>query len=84
MCYDGEDMLPSSETRVRSIVKSITYRTVSVVVDTCVAYFFTHELSLSLAIVIVVNGYSTFLYYGHERLWGRIHWGLKHKEAPTL
>lgn len=65
------------ETRLRSFVKSVSYRLVSITVDTCVAYFFTRQLSLSLSIVIVVNAYSTFLYYGHERLWGRIRYGLK-------
>ncbi len=65
------------ETRARSIVKSISYRLVSIMIDICVAYFFTRKLSLSLGIVLVVNAYSTFLYYGHERIWNKVRWGFK-------
>jgi uncharacterized membrane protein len=76
-------MNPSRETRLRSIVKSVSYRCLSIAVDTCVAYFITRQLSLSLIIVVVVNTYSTFLYYGHERIWGRVHWGFKEaSETP--
>ena len=63
--------------RLRSIVKSISYRILSVCVDMVVAYFFTHNIATSLSIVLVVNTYSTFLYYGHERIWSRIMWGKK-------
>lgn len=75
--YIEEHMTQSNETRMRSILKSLSYRILSIVVDTAVAYFFTRTLSLSLVIVLVVNAYSTFLYYGHERIWGRIRFGRK-------
>ena len=65
------------ETRARSIVKSISYRLMSIIIDIGVAYFFTRKLSLSLGIVLLVNAYSTFLYYGHERIWNKIRWGFK-------
>jgi len=44
-------------------------------VDSLVAYFFTRDIVLSASIVILVNGYSTLLYYLHERIWTHIHWG---------
>ena len=43
-----------------------------------VAYFFTRQFVTSLSIVAIVNAYSTFLYYGHERIWSKIRWGRKH------
>lgn len=65
------------ETHNRSITKSITYRVLSITVDYIVAYFFTKDVALSLGIVALVNGYSTLLYYSHERVWAHIHWGKK-------
>ncbi|MEK7604223.1 MAG: DUF2061 domain-containing protein [Patescibacteria group bacterium] len=59
----------------RSIVKSISYRVLSLTVDSLVAYLFTRDVALSATIVIVVNTYSTVLYYLHERVWAHIHWG---------
>ena len=65
------------ETHKRSIIKSISYRILSISVDYIVAYFFTRDATLSLGIVVLVNGYSTLLYYSHERVWAHIHWGTK-------
>lgn len=59
----------------RSIAKSVSYRIASIVADSFVAYFFTRNVALSAGIVIFVNGYSTLLYYLHERIWAHIHWG---------
>ena len=66
------------EERKRSLVKSVTYRALSMSVDMAVAYYFTREASLSVIIVLIVNGYSTALYYLHERIWVRIKWGRVH------
>lgn len=64
----------------RSIIKSITYRVLSITADSAVAFFFTRDVALSASIVILVNGYSIFLYYIHERVWSRIHWGRRDKD----
>ena len=64
-----------SDKRLRSIAKSISYRVLSVCIDMTVAYFFTRSISMSLGIVLIVNTYSTFLYYCHERIWSHIAWG---------
>ena len=64
-----------AEKHSRSLVKSISYRLISITADSIAAYFFTHDVALSAGIVIVVNSYSTVLYYFHERVWANIHWG---------
>lgn len=61
----------------RTGAKSISYRILSISVDSLVAYFFTRDAALSATIVIFVNGYSTALYYLHERIWAHIEWGRK-------
>lgn len=68
-------MLKAIENRKRSLVKSLTYRLLSMSVDLAVAYYVTREIMLALGIVAFVNGYSTILYYVHERAWGHIYWG---------
>jgi uncharacterized membrane protein len=63
------------ETHPRSLAKSISYRVLSVSVDGAVAYFFTRNIILSAGIVLLVDTYSTLLYYLHERIWAHIRWG---------
>jgi uncharacterized membrane protein len=69
--------MKSSEKHKRSGLKALSYRILSISVDSMVAYFFTQNVALSAGIVILVNGYSTILYYAHERVWAHIHWGRK-------
>lgn len=66
-----------AEKHSRSLVKSISYRIVSITADSIVAYFFTRDALLSAGIVVLINTYSTILYYLHERVWANIHWGRK-------
>ncbi len=66
---------PSAEKHGRSVVKAISYRVLSITVDFIVAYAITRDLIISTGIVALVNGYSTLLYYFHERVWANIHWG---------
>ena len=69
--------LRPAETYNRSLVKSVSYRVVSVIIDSCVAYYFTRSIVFSAGIVIFVDSYSTIVYYLHERVWAHIHWGRK-------
>lgn len=67
----------------RSAIKSVSYRVLHVSVDIMVAYFFTRDAKLTIGIVTLVNGYSTVLYYLHERLWNRIHIGKESGDTPV-
>jgi uncharacterized membrane protein len=68
-----------AEKHRRSVTKSVTYRALSISIDSMVAYFFTHSVILSFWIVLFVNGYSTVLYYIHERVWAHVAWGREKK-----
>lgn len=68
-------ILKPAELHRRSIAKSISYRVVSIAVDSAVAYYFTRSIALSAGIVIFVDTYSTIVYYLHERVWAHIHYG---------
>ena len=63
------------EKNSRSIVKSITYRLMIVVLDVTVIYLLTRNLDAGLGFALVSNIYTTIAYYFHERIWNRISWG---------
>ncbi len=65
----------AAEKHSRSVVKAISYRLLSITVDFTIAYLITKDAAVSTGIVLFVNGYSTLLYYFHERVWANIHWG---------
>lgn len=59
----------------RSIVKSITYRLIIVILDVTVIYILTGRLDAALGFAVISNVYTTVAYYFHERIWNRIGWG---------
>ena len=63
------------EHRWRSIIKAVSYRILSITVDTIFVYAITRKIDMTLGIVVITNAYSTFLYYIHERAWNKFHWG---------
>lgn len=64
----------------RSVVKAMTYRILIMILDFATIYFFTRTVKIALGFVIVSNLYTTIAYFGHERLWTRIKWGVT--ESP--
>jgi uncharacterized membrane protein len=60
----------------RALVKTLMYRTLMVVITISVAFFFTGDTGDALSIGFVSNLIKTGTYYGYERLWDRISWGV--------
>jgi uncharacterized membrane protein len=60
----------------RAVVKTLLYRTLMVVITIAVAFFFTGNTGDALSIGLVSNVIKTGTYYGYERLWDRISWGV--------
>ena len=61
--------------RKRSFTKALSFRIISITTDLIVIYIFTRNESLSLKIALGANLTSTIMYYLHERIWNRTHWG---------
>ena len=59
----------------RSLVKAITYRIIILLLDFLVVYVLTGQYVVALTFMIVSKIYTSFAYYGHERIWNRISWG---------
>jgi uncharacterized membrane protein len=76
-----ENLIPpkfrSEKTVKRSIVKTITYRLIVVILDFIAVYLFTGKLETALGFTIVSNIYTTIVYFFHERIWDKIKWGKK-------
>lgn len=60
----------------RALVKTLLYRTLMVVITISVAFFFTGNTGDALSIGLVSNVIKTGTYYGYERLWDRVSWGV--------
>ena len=65
------------ESHARSIVKAALYRILVIITDTVFAYLFTHNVAETAGIVVIMNVYSTVLYYVHERGWAHVSWGTR-------
>jgi adenylylsulfate kinase len=65
----------ATETLPRSIVKTISYRAVILILDFVSIYLFTRQAKVAFGFMIVSNIYTTIGYFLHERIWDRIKWG---------
>ena len=65
------------ETKLRSWVKSIVWRSIGIVILGSLAYTVTGNWEKTGLITIIFHAIRTVLYYFHERVWLRIRWGKK-------
>ncbi len=74
-----ERLLPhthrAKEKYQRSLVKTISYRLIIIVLDFLFIYFFTKQINVTIKFLIVSNIYTSFAYYLHERYWNNVKWG---------
>ena len=66
----------SGDQHKRTILKAVTWRAIATLTTMIIVYTYTDELALSLGVGAVEVVSKMSLYYVHERLWGRIRWGL--------
>ena len=65
------------ESHKRSIAKAMSWRIIAVVITTLTTYIFTKEIMVSLGVGLVDSAIKIFAYYGHERWWNRVDFGMK-------
>jgi len=63
------------ESFARSLVKSLSWRFVAVIITTSVAWFVTGEKMFALAIGVIDTVIKLAAYFAHERIWNRIDFG---------
>ncbi len=72
------------ETNLRSVVKGISWRVVATTTTIVIVYVFFGRLDLAIAAGLIETVLKVALYWGHEKVWQRIHWGKKRIEPFNL
>jgi len=62
----------------RSVTKAVTFRIIVVILDFVILYWLTGRLDLTLGFVTLTTIVRTIVYFVHERIWNRMHWGKTH------
>ena len=65
------------ESRERTIVKTITWRLIAIVVTYLITYAIYGNYEVSFFTAVLINLVKSILYYLHERAWTKIKWGYK-------
>lgn len=63
------------ESRLRSLVKSMIYRILSIAGTGILTWIITGDVTETISITASVQVFLMVLYYSSERLWNRISWG---------
>ncbi len=63
------------DNKLRSLVKSITYRIIAFIVLIVITWYATNNLVQTTFISVTFQTIQLVIYYLHERLWEKIGWG---------
>lgn len=66
-----------TESRLRSLVKALSYRILSIIGTGVLSWIITRNFLETVSITIAIQVYLTALYYSWERMWDRFGWGRK-------
>ena len=66
---------PTSESRSRSVVKSLSWRILATATTMVIVLAFTGEIELAVAIGGIEVVAKLLIFYLHERTWQRVEWG---------
>ncbi len=64
------------ESKRRSLMKGLTWRITASVTTMVIVFVMTGNLALVAGVGLADVTLKIFFYYCHERLWGRVHWGI--------
>ena len=69
------DYYKQGETKRRSVVTAITWRTLGTLDTIVISYFLTGEIKTAVSIGGIEIFTKMILYFFHERIWNLIKWG---------
>jgi len=69
--------------RKRALAKTILYRTLMIAITIGVSFAVTRDVTAAVNIGIATNALKTLTYYGYERLWDHLTWGLSPEHHQT-
>ncbi len=70
------------ESRLRSLVKSVVYRLISIIGTGLLTWSITGDIGQALSITAVIQVFLIILYYVYERVWNGINWERKVERRP--
>lgn len=59
----------------RSWVKTISYRVLIIIATLIAVFIITGDVAITVDVTIITSMVNTLLYFVHERVWNKIHWG---------
>ena len=62
--------------RRRAVAKTLCYRVLMVTITVLVAWLVVGDAGQAASIGLVTNAVKTLTYYGYERLWDHVSWGV--------
>ena len=65
------------ESRLRSLVKALTYRILSIAGTGILSWVITKDIKEAVSITLAIQVFLIILYYSYERIWNKINWGRK-------
>ncbi len=87
MSYSSMEGLPTPpaplQSRRRSLAKALSWRVLGSLLTFIVVFGFTRDVSLSLAVTATEAAAKIALYYLHERVWSRYHYGMSGDEEKA-
>ena len=67
-------------TNIRSILKALTYRSLSTICTFFAAWIITGNIIIGMTLGLFEVTFKLFLYYFHERVWYKINYGMKYSK----
>ena len=64
-----------SDTTRRSLVKTVSWRITGSSATFAISYFVSGNFAVAGTIALIQLTANTILYFIHERIWNKIHWG---------
>ncbi|MFC1980479.1 DUF2061 domain-containing protein [Chloroflexota bacterium] len=65
------------ESRLRSVVKSVGYRIISIAGTGILTWVISRDIKETVSIALIIQVFLVILYYSYERIWVKINWGRK-------
>ena len=62
---------------LRSLAKTITYRVANMLISFALFTAITGSFKVGIVLMAADATTSSLLFYGHERVWNKIKWGVK-------
>lgn len=75
---------PITETRKRSLTRSLVWRIIGVVFLAFVTYMYTGNWITTTLVTVLHHGVFIFVYYAHERFWLKVKWSSKWKPIARV